>query len=472
MIAAWALVAGARRWSWQALDEEVSRWCSLLHARGVRRGDRVVALSGNRPELVFLIHAAWRMGVVWIPLNARLGAAELQPLAARAGARLVLAEDALRDRLSGADSLEALRAEETSVIPVALPPPSDAADAAVLFTSGTTGVPRAVRLTRANFLASARASAQNLGSTDAGWLLCMPLFHVGGLSMVLRTLLARAPLVLHPRFDAAEVLDSLRREQVAALSMVPTQLQWLLDASGTSPRLPPSLRAVLVGGGPAPASLLQRARAAGFPVLQTYGLTEACSQVATERPSEVDGTTAGAPLTGVEVRTSEGEIQVRGPTVTPGYLDDPSADARAFTPDGWLRTGDLGELDAQGRLRVLSRRLDLIVTGGENVYPAEVEAVLALHPAVADATVVPLPDALWGQTPVALWTPRAPELAGSALADWCRARLAGFKVPRQFIAVPEVPRNAAGKVDRVRARALASDLALQPEPPPPQGKCT
>lgn len=491
-----ALVFEERRWSWAELDAEVDAWCARLLEFGVGAGSRFAVLSTNRPEVVFLIHAAWRMGAVIVPLNARLSATELLPLVQKARAVCVIAEEALIDRVPGAVLLEALGRRipaKTLSAHVTTTRTADE-DAAWLFTSGTTGTPRAARLTRGNFVASARASARNLGGDEtSAWLLCMPLFHVGGLSMVLRAFFARAPLVLHRRFDAGAILLSLSSAEpkVAFLSLVPTQLRWLLDAARAQGITTASghLRAVLVGGGPSTPELLGEARAAGWPVLQTYGLTEACSQVATERlggsdtrsdTDGTDGTTAGPPLGGTQVRIASpgGEIQLRGPTLTPGYADDPEATARLFTGDGWLRTGDLGELDEKGRLRVLSRRVDLIVSGGENVYPAEIEAVLAAHPSVADAVVVPLADPTWGQLVAALWTPRASadtaQAAHEALTQWCRARLAGFKVPRRFITLPEVPRNATGKLDRVRARAMAEDLAARTPTPisPRQGTHT
>ncbi len=458
-----ALVFGDRRWSWTELDAEVEAWCARLRVLGVTAGSRFAVLSANRPEFVFLIHAAWRMGAVIVPLNARLSAAELAPLVAKARAVCVIAEEALAERVQGAVVLE--RIGEGADLEVEADAISDTQDAAWLFTSGTTGTPKAARLTRGNFIASAEASARNLGGgSEAPWLLCMPLFHVGGLAMVLRALLSRSTLVLHRRFDTDAVLQSLRMEKVAFLSVVPTQLRWLLDVAGDE-RAPSSLRAVLVGGGPSGPELLSRARAQGWPVLQTYGLTEACSQVTTERlgHTDTDGSTAGLPLDCTRVRISgEREILLQGPTLTPGYADAPEANADLFTADGWLRTGDLGELDERGRLRVLSRRVDLIISGGENVYPAEIEAVLATHPHVADCAVVPFADALWGEVPLALVTMRdAHSSPPEALTAWCRTRLAGFKVPRRFLAVKEVPRNATGKLDRASARALAERIAAE-----------
>jgi len=200
-------------------------------------------------------------------------------------------------------------------------------------------------------------------------------------------------------------------------------------------------------------------------VLLTYGLTEACSQVTTEHPGDADGSTAGAPLPGLELRVvddggrpllagEEGSLSVRGPTLMRGYLDDEAATAEVLR-DGWLQTGDLGRMDPRGRLTVLARRTDLILSGGENVYPAEVEAVLAAHPGVAEVAVVGRPDARWGQVPVAVVVPR-PAAALDDLRSWARARLAAFKVPAEVLPATGLPRTAAGKVDRAAVQAAVS----------------
>ena len=331
-------------------------------------------------------------------------------------------------------------------------------DWAVLFTSGTTGQPKGARLPQRAFLASAAASRANLGATgEERWLCNLPLFHVGGLAMAVRCALDGSALVLHRRFDAEATARALSTEGVTHASLVARTLELTLDAGATAG----ALRAVLLGGGPLPAELAARARARGLPVLQTYGLTEACSQVATERPGEADGTTAGPALPGLSVRVCHpdgtlvqpgegGEIQVQGPTLMAGYLDEPQATARALA-DGWLRTGDVGAQDGLGRLRVLARRTDLILSGGENVYPAEVEAVLASHPGVSEAVVVGRSDAAWGEVPVAAVVLR-PGAGAEGLVEWLRERLAGFKVPREVVAVQALPRTAAEKVDRAAVR--------------------
>jgi O-succinylbenzoic acid--CoA ligase len=450
-----ALVADSRRLTYRDLDAEIAGWAGRLAARGVGPGARVALLAWNGLPTVALVFAVRRLRATLVPLNARLARAELTPLVDRLRPRLVLAEDALADRLPGAERVEAL--ERESVPPYqdseALAPDEDWA---VLFTSGTTGQQKGVRLPVRALLASAAASRANLGaSVDDRWLCNLPLFHVGGLAMAVRCAVDGAALVVQRRFDAVETARALEDERITHASLVARTLALTLDA-GVRTLL---LRAVLVGGGPVPAELFARARAAGLPVLQTYGLTEACSQVATERPGEADGSSAGPALPGLALRVAgaeqsggEGEIQVRGPTLMAGYLDDARATERALV-DGWLRTGDLGRLDHRGRLEIIARRVDLILSGGENVYPAEVEAVLTAHPGVAEAAVVGRTDATWGEVPVAAVVLR-PGARTEDLQAWLRGRLAGFKVPTDVVALPALPRTAAEKVDRLALRQV------------------
>ncbi|MGZ5957844.1 MAG: o-succinylbenzoate--CoA ligase [Myxococcaceae bacterium] len=462
-----ALVSGDRRWTWRALDTEVARVAGALHAGKVGPGERVAVLAANDPTTVAVLFALRRVGAALVPLNVRLAPGELRAQCERVRPRRVLADAARLPILAGAEPLEGWPRQE----PVPWPDTdADAsADWALLFTSGTTGQPKVARLSVGAFDALARASAENLAPrTGDRWLCNLPLFHVGGLAMVVRCAHDGAALVLEPRFDAGSVVAAVRDQAITHLSLVARTLEQCLDAGlGRA-----GLRGVLVGGGPVPPSLVERARAAGIPLLLTYGLTEACSQVTTERPSEADGSTAGHALRGLEVRVvdgagtalpagGEGRIDVRGPTLMEGYLDDPVATAEVLE-GGWLHTGDIGRLDASGRLTVLARRTDLILSGGENVYPAEVEAVLAAHPGVAEVAVVGRPDGRWGQVPVAVVVLR-PGAALGDLESWARARLAAFKVPAEVFPASALPRTAAGKVDRAAVQAAVTA---------PSGPCT
>jgi O-succinylbenzoic acid--CoA ligase len=331
----------------------------------------------------------------------------------------------------------------------------------VIYTSGTTGRPKGALLTYGNYWWSAVGSALNLGShTGDRWLVVLPLFHVGGLSILVRAAIYGIPAVVHSSFDPVAVNRAIDEDGVTIVSVVSTKLQRMLDQRGNRP-YPAALRCVLLGGGPAPQPLLEACAARGVPVVQTYGLTETASQVATLAPADALRKlgSAGQPLLPTELRIASagamdvGEILVRGPTVMRGYINRPEETALALR-DGWLHTGDLGYLDGEGYLYVVSRRHDLIISGGENIYPAEVESVLLVHPAVEEAAVFGLPDARWGHVPAAAVKLRGGMAASEAeLIDFCRERLAGYKVPKLVRFTAALPRNAAGKLLREEIKA-------------------
>jgi O-succinylbenzoic acid--CoA ligase len=382
-----------------------------LAGLGAGPGDRVAIVLPPGVALAQTLHACWRLGAIAVPVDIRLGEAER--VAQTAGALVV---DQL---LAGAEAPVALRDEHDL-----------SATAAIVHTSGSSGQPKAVELTFGNWLWSALGSAVALGLDPAErWLSALPLSHVGGLSILVRSAIYATTAVVHERFEADRVAAALG--DATLVSLVPTMLARVLDAGAG----PGALRCALIGGGPVSPDLLARAAEVGIPLAQTYGLTEACSQVTTSELG--DPATAGPPLFCTRVQNAaDGEILVSGPTVAPGAGDP-------------LRTGDLGSLDAEGRLIVAGRKSDTIVTGGENVAPAEVEAVLEAHPAVAEAAVTGRPDPEWGETVIALVVPReGMSVAAQDLRAHCRAHLAGFKVPKAFEPVSELPRTPSGKLRR------------------------
>jgi O-succinylbenzoic acid--CoA ligase len=391
------------------------------------RTDRPYALVGhNTLDTLATIYALLEMRVPMLMVHPRLKAPERDAL---------LAAAARRGPVGYADAL------------------------AVLFTSGTTGEPRAAVLSRAAFAASAEASAANLGWRDDDcWFACMTVAHVGGLSIVTRCLAARRPVALSERFDARRFVEQIASERATLASMVPTMLASVLDAHPDW-RPPGHLRGILLGGAGAPRALLARAAARGVPAMPTYGLTETCSQVTTVRYADgqpVIDAGAGVPLPGAELRIVDGQIEVRGPMLMSGYWNE-----TPLAHDAWFATGDLGEIDARGNLHVLARRSDLIVTGGENVYPAEVEQALEALPGIAAAGVFGVPDDHWGQTvAAALVTDRAvPEATLFAHVDAC---LAPHKRPRRVCFVAKLPQTPAGKLDRRALSALAPSLRPLP----------
>jgi o-succinylbenzoate---CoA ligase len=433
-----ALIHQEHNWSFADLDDAVDAAAAQLQSRGVRAEDRIGIRAANSAGYVVAVHALMRLGAVLVPINTRLAETEIAHQTEDAQLALTLDDDDLAqllvtDRKSGR-----------------VPEREFAMDAwqSIVYTSGTTGRPKGAILTYGNHWSSAVASALNLGLLpNDTWLVCLPLFHVGGLSILLRSVICGMTSLVQPRFDAAEVNRAIDEHGVSIVSVVSTMLDRMLSLRDGRP-YPSSLRCVLLGGGPAPLPLLERAAALGVPVVQTYGLTETASQLTTLAPEDALRKlgSAGKPLMGSQIRIGpDGEITLRGPSVSPGYLHA----ASSVDDAGWLHTGDLGYLDGEGYLYVLDRRDDLIVSGGENVYPAEVEAALLAHPAVAEAGVVGIPDLEWGRSVAAFIVPLDGSLVTAEdLIAFCRQRLAAYKVPRTIVFRECLPRNAAGKLLR------------------------
>ena len=327
--------------------------------------------------------------------------------------------------------------------------------AAAFVTSGTTGDPKVVVLSRGALSASAHASAENLGWTPQDrWLLSIPIAHVGGFSVMMRCLMARRTVVLARSGGPDAFVDAVEHRGVTLASLVPTQLVRLLEERPAW-RPPRTLRAILLGGAPASPELVARARDAGYPVLKTYGLTEAGSQVATERFGEGPSPpgTIGPPLAGVELRTEGGRILIRGPMLMRGFLDG-SRDG--FVGDGWYDTGDRGCLTEHGMLTVWGRGAEMIISGGENVYPAEIEAALCRLPSIREAVVFGVEDPGWGEvvTAAVVFAPGQRE-SWSSLKQRLDGRLAPFKQPRRWVELPAFERLPSGKVDRLAVRCTA-----------------
>ena len=452
--AAPAVITRESTLTYAELDARASTLADALVGAGVTRGEPVAARLPLTVDSVVAVHAVARVGAVLVPLNLRLTPDEAAWQIGHVGARCLIADGIIK--------------KDTGVEPRGKPDPSSSA---LVFTSGTSGRPKGAVLTAQNFFWSALASALRIGTMpDDRWLCPLPLFHVGGLSIVWRSVLYGTAMALATSSRVEDLARDLRETQATLVSLVPTQLHRLLEHDADSLR---AVRLVLLGGAAATPELMARAHANGVRVAPTYGLTETTSQIATQRPEDalrkpgsvgkalpwsrlrvVDDTGADAPP------GQPGGIVIDGPTVFAGYWRDPDATASALR-DGALHTGDIGYLDADGDLWVLQRRTDLIVSGGENVYPAEVEAVLSQYPAVSQVCVVGLPDAEWGQRVVAAIVQRP----GSALVDsdlltFARARLAGYKVPRQFKRVDALPLTPSGKILRREVAELFRGGAL------------
>jgi O-succinylbenzoic acid--CoA ligase len=405
--------------SYAELRERAETAAGRLARQGVEPGDRVALALPGGLDFAVLLHATWRLGAVAVPIDPRLGASERAVQSA--GAALTLEAPLEGD----AATLGPRRAHDNRHV------------AAVIHTSGSTGAPKPVELTFGNFHWNAAGSALALGLDRAErWLCPLPVCHVGGLSILVRSAIYATTAVVHDRFEADRVAGALAGAGITLVSLVATTLSRTLDAGLDRPG---ALRCAVIGGGPVPGDLLERARARAIPLAQTYGLTEACSMVTVSAIGAPE--TAGRAIAPARVQVDpvRGEIEVGGATVALGAAGE----------GGLLRTGDLGSLDADGRLTVTGRSSERIVSGGENVSPTEVEAALESHPAVAEAAVFGRPHAEWGEAVSALvvLAPGA-RVHVADLRRHARARLAGFKVPKEIAFAERLPRTPAGKLRR------------------------
>ena len=455
-----ALIIDGHVWSYRELAarlgaamESLGAHPALSHAPAAR----VALLARPEPGAVISLLALVELRRPVVLLHPRSTEAERAALLTDAPADLII------------DGTELRVAQGSGESPVPVPVPRDDEEVlAVLATSGTSGAPRAVALSTGALERAAAASETNLGvADDDRWLLALPFAHVGGLSVILRSVRARRAVVIangagaaSPASSPEALVDVLARDRVTLLSMVPAQLHRLLALP--APRLPhlPHLRAILVGGAAASPALMARARERGLPVLATYGLTESCGQVTTERPGDVTGADCGPPLPGMEVRiTGEGAIALRGGSLLAGYLERgllrPARDE-----EGWFVTRDAGRLDERGHLHVLGRLDEVMVTAGEKLHPLEVERALEAAPAVAAACAFPVADDERGAVvAVALVAnPAAPPATPDDLAA-ALAVLAPWKRPRHVAWLDALPLGPTGKVDR-RAVAAATRSRL------------
>ena len=440
-----------RELTYAELQGMADRFAAAFAARGLRRGDRIATLTGNSPEHVAVFFACARLGLVLAPLSWRLAPAELAYQLDDSEPALFLAED---------EHAELADATGHAWQPLAVPPaPADhrrdvAADddpLLLVYTSGTTGRPKGALLTHANcFWTNVGFDLATGVSGDDVVLQILPQFHCGGWNV--QALLAwwkGARVVLERSFDPARCLRLIEEKRITTMMGVPAIYLFLAQSPRFASADLSSLRRAVVGGAPMPEALLETWSARGVDIVQGYGLTEAAPNVLCLPPEDALRKVgyAGKPYPFVEVRLSpDGELQVRGPNVFAGYWRNDEATAAAFTEDGWLRTGDVAERDRDGFYRICDRLKDMYISGGENVYPAEVESVLHEHPQVEDAAVVGVPHERWGECGVAFVV--ADGVGEDELIAFCRERLARFKVPKRVRFVDELPRNSMGKIQK------------------------
>lgn len=465
------------RLTYAQLDAAADRWAGLLRGRGMGRGSIVAALAGNRRELAELFFACGRIGAALLPLNWRLSAAELAPILADARPGLLIGEARFREKSGGADlPWMDLDADAPGLLAAAEPSTEDVPITGdepllILYTSGSTGTPKGAVLPHRQIFwnAVATTTAWELGTDDVAPV-STPLFHTGGWNVFATPLWHRGgTVVLLDAFDPDGFLQAMEEEGCTVALTVPTQLLMLAESPRWGRPLP-RLRRLVSGGAPCPAALAAKVRAAGYAFREGYGLTECgpnCFAISDDEAVRRPGC-VGWPVPflemrlegedGREARVGEpGELLLRGPQVFGGYLRTPERTSEVLSADGWLRTGDLAVRDEDGAFRICGRRKEMYISGGENVFPAEVEAALSECPGVAEAVVVGVPDEKWGEVGRAFVVPRADStLTETDVVAHARGRLAGYKVPRSVFILAEIPRLGSGKPDR---RALS---ALEP----------
>jgi len=434
------------------LDRNSDAFAAAWHAAGLRHGDRVATLTGNTPEHVQALLACAKSGLILLPLSWRLTAPELQYQLADAEPALFLVEDEYRELAAATGwAFEGLASAHEERVQTPDVPVQDDDGLLLIYTSGTTGKPKGALLTHANcFWTNLSLDLTTPMDHDDVVLQVLPQFHCGGWNV--QPLLAwwkGARVVLERGFDTGRVLDLIQRKRVTTIMGVPAIYLFLAQHPGFAEVDLSSLRRAIVGGAPMPEALLEIWAARGTAIVQGYGLTEAAPNVLCLPPEDAVRKIgfAGKPYPFVDVDLSgDSELLVRGPNVFPGYWRNLEATEATFTDDGWLRTGDVAERDDEGFYRIKGRLKEMYISGGENVYPAEVEAVLHEHPRVADAAVMGVPDERWGEVGVAYVV--ADGLTPQELIAWCGERLARFKVPRSVHFVREIPRNSMGKAQK------------------------
>ena len=444
-----------------------------LQGLGVQKNQYVGVLLKNNMDTVVILFALQLIGVRSVILNNRLSPMELAWQMNDSKADSLILEDSFNETKdfinSQIPSLNALTKAEifssVAEVPNIIEEISLSDTCTIMYTSGTTGKPKGVIQTFGNHWWSSVGSALNLGYIDGDcWLCSVPLFHISGFSILMRSVIYGMPIVLHDRFDEEKAINDIHEKKVTIMSIVGAALTRIVDALQER-RLPAHFRCMLLGGGPAPLPLLKACVEKDIPVFQTYGMTESSSQIVTLSPeySLTRLGSAGKPLFPSQIQiVSEdgsvapagvpGEIVIKGPNVTPGYLFRQEAVKEKFK-DGWFLTGDIGYLDEGGFLYVLDRRSDLIISGGENIYPAEIEAALLSHPYVSEAGVTSSEHAVWGQVPIAFIVKReGNNLSVEELEQYCQQHLAKYKVPKAFYFAKELPRNASKKLLRRELR--------------------
>ena len=426
-----------KSWSFADLNVLVQKYAAFYQAELPKKTTRVALFSENSQEMYVTILALWELGIEIQFLNTRLTTEEIAYQLSDAQSSVVIGRALASDL-----PCLAFPSELPTVAPEQYIDNGYALDgiASIMYTSGTTGKPKGVPQRFANHRASALATQKNMAITpDDCWLCPTTLYHISGLSVLLRSLVLGISVRLYEKYNCEQIAKDIMAEKGTVISVVTKMLNELLDVIPTCP----NFRHFLLGGGPVPKSILERCNVKGWSVIQSFGMTETCSQVIALPPEQATAKigSAGLPLDQIEIKIENGEVLLKGPNIVTEYLNQRGLDS--WDAEGWFHTGDLGYLDADGFLFIQSRMSELIISGGENIYPAEVEQAIVAHPKVKEAAVVGEEDETWGQVPVAYLTLHE-TLALSELTA-CLSSLARYKQPKRFYVVHDLPRTASGK---------------------------
>ena len=475
-------VERGRRFTFAAVNARANRTADALRSLGVGRGDRVALLVMNGVEFTESFFAITKIGAVVVPLNWRLVADELAFILGDSGAAVLIYDEEFRDvvrvlharggetmvrhwvevgadagRAAFAVAYDALQAGASDVEPAV--GASDGDDAYIMYTSGTTGLPKGVVHTHESVLWACFTIALTADTRYRDrYAIVLPLFHVGALTPLIGNVQRGITCVLMRAFDPVKLYETIAREHVSILLAVPAMLNFMLQVPDLAQYDCSSLRWIMSGAAPVPVTLIEAYARRGIEVHQVYGLTESCGPACLISPEDAiaKAGSTGKPFFHTEVRVVDdagndvapgtpGEVLVRGKHVMKGYWNRPEATAETIR-DGWLHTGDVATVDADGYVFINDRKKDMIISGGENIYPAEVENVILAHPQVREVAVIGQASAKWGESPLAVVVKKDPALTEADVVEWTRGRLAGYKRPRGVRFVDEIPRNPAGKI--------------------------
>ncbi|MDY0405272.1 o-succinylbenzoate--CoA ligase [Virgibacillus sp. 179-BFC.A HS] len=452
------------RITFSQLKEECQQLAQKLANLHINKGDHIAILSPNDATMIKIVHALSYLGAVAVLLNTKLTQNELQYQIVDADVKVLLYHESQADKAEGLHIAKKCNFSKISGLPrkhtllqeeLHLDDPFT-----IIYTSGTTGFPKGVVHTYGNHWWSAIGSALNLGLSEKDkWLAVLPYFHVGGLSIFMKNVIYGMPVYLMEKFDVEGVHRAIMEKGITIISVVTVMVQRLLNYLGEA-NYPKTLRCMLLGGGPAPISLLKKAQAKHIPIVQSYGMTETSSQIVTLSFQDAlrKVGSSGKALFPAQVKINKqhedeaiGEIIVKGPMVTKGYYNREETNEKSFA-GGWLATGDLGYLDEEGFLYVVDRRNDLIISGGENIYPTEVENALASMSGIREAGVVGKKSQQWGQVPVAFVALDNADLTKEKIIAYLKDLLAPYKIPKEIVFVEALPRNASNKLWRSKMK--------------------